>query len=102
MIERKELLQELLKHPPGVIRFSAAIGEDAAELMDQARGIGAGRTYRQAQELRIYEPGRRSGAWIKLKFQRQQEFVIGGYTPPSGTRKYFGALLVGVYEGKTT
>jgi ATP-dependent DNA ligase len=43
----------------------------------------------------IYEPGRRSGAWLKYKIYRSQ-FVIGGYTtggPP------FDALIVGVYEG---
>ena len=48
----------------------------------------------------VYEPGRRSGAWIKLKCVHEQEFVIGGYTPPQGARKYFGAILVGYYENK--
>ncbi|MEP6809650.1 MAG: ATP-dependent DNA ligase, partial [Chthoniobacterales bacterium] len=43
---------------------------------------------------------RRSGAWIKLKVLNEQEFVIGGYTPPAGARKHFGALLVGYYEKK--
>ena len=43
------------------------------------------------------KPGRRSGAWVKVKLTQQQEFVIGGYTPPEGSRKYFGALLVGYY-----
>ena len=42
-----------------------------------------------------YEAGKRSGAWIKLKFHQEQEFVIGGYTEPEGSRNYFGALLVG-------
>ncbi len=46
----------------------------------------------------VYEPARRSGAWIKLKVSNEQEFVIGGYTPPAGARNYFGALLVGYYE----
>ncbi|WP_256199227.1 hypothetical protein [Verrucomicrobium spinosum] len=45
-----------------------------------------------------YEPGRRSGEWIKLKVHQQQEFVIGGYTEPSGSRSHLGALLVGVWE----
>ena len=45
----------------------------------------------------IYEPGERSGAWIKLRTNMEQEFVIGGYIP--GARG-FDALLVGVYEGK--
>jgi len=48
----------------------------------------------------VYEPGRRSGAWIKLKCVNEQEFVIGGYTPPQGARKHFGAVLVGYHENK--
>jgi hypothetical protein len=36
-------------------------------------------------------------AWVKVKLTQQQEFVIGGYTPPERSRKYFGALLVGYY-----
>jgi bifunctional non-homologous end joining protein LigD len=48
-----------------------------------------------------YEPGRRSGSWIKVKAQKEQEFVIGGCTPPEGSRKYFGAILVGYYRGAT-
>ncbi len=46
-----------------------------------------------------YEPGRRSGAWIKLKLHHEQEMVIGGYTNPGGSRQHFGALLVGYYAG---
>jgi bifunctional non-homologous end joining protein LigD len=46
----------------------------------------------------VYEAGRRSDAWVKVKLTQQQEFVIGGYTLPEGSRKYFGALLVG-YNG---
>jgi len=44
--------------------------------------------------------GRRSGDWLKLKCSREQELVIGGYTPPKGSRRHFGALLVGYYEGE--
>jgi bifunctional non-homologous end joining protein LigD len=42
-----------------------------------------------------YEPGLRSGAWMKMRVNRGQEFVIGGYTP--GTRT-FDALIIGYYE----
>jgi bifunctional non-homologous end joining protein LigD len=45
-----------------------------------------------------YQPGVRSSAWLKLKAVLQQEVVIGGFTAPRASRKYFGALLVGVYE----
>ena len=43
----------------------------------------------------LYESGRRSGAWVKFKITKSQEFVIGGYTLPEGARNYFGSLLVG-------
>ncbi|MGA7214831.1 MAG: non-homologous end-joining DNA ligase [Terrimicrobiaceae bacterium] len=97
--ERKAALQKLLRKAPGVVRFSASLGEDADELLRQARAIGLEGLVGKRKNS-VYEPGRRSGAWIKLKFQSEQEFVIGGYTAPSGTRKHFGALLVGVYEGE--
>jgi DNA ligase D-like protein (predicted ligase) len=45
----------------------------------------------------VYEPGLRSGAWMKMRVNRGQEFVIGGYT--RGT-KTFDALVFGYYEGK--
>jgi bifunctional non-homologous end joining protein LigD len=46
----------------------------------------------------FYESGRRTGAWVKIKLTEEQEFVIGGYTLPEGSRQYFGALLVGYYD----
>jgi bifunctional non-homologous end joining protein LigD len=45
----------------------------------------------------FYEPGRRSDAWIKVRFARHQELVIGGFKPGAST---FDSLLVGYYEGK--
>lgn len=39
----------------------------------------------------------RSASWLKVKVHQEDEFVIGGYTPPAGSRKYFGALLLGAY-----
>jgi len=44
----------------------------------------------------VYEPGKRTGAWVKYKVNRGQEFVIGGYTPGNP----FDALIVGYYEGE--
>jgi bifunctional non-homologous end joining protein LigD len=45
----------------------------------------------------VYVHGR-SGDWLKLKCSFEQELVIGGFTPPKGSRGNFGALLVGYYE----
>jgi bifunctional non-homologous end joining protein LigD len=43
---------------------------------------------------------RRSRKWLKIKAHQEEEFVIGGFTPPEGSRQYFGALLLGAYRGK--
>jgi bifunctional non-homologous end joining protein LigD len=47
----------------------------------------------------LYKSGKRSPDWRKLKLVQEQELVIGGWTEPRQTRAYFGALLLGVYEG---
>ncbi len=96
--QRKAGLERLLKETPGNIRYSASLGTDAEKLLNQARRFGLeGLIGKRAGSL--YETGRRTGNWIKLKLQQEQEFVIGGYTEPAGSRSHFGALLVGVYEG---
>jgi bifunctional non-homologous end joining protein LigD len=41
----------------------------------------------------------RSTSWLKVKVHQEDEFVIGGFTEPSGSRSHFGALLLGAYEG---
>jgi bifunctional non-homologous end joining protein LigD len=46
-----------------------------------------------------YEPGKRPGTWLKLKNQRRQEFVIGGWVPGEGKRSgKVGALVVSYYD----
>jgi bifunctional non-homologous end joining protein LigD len=97
---RKQLLSKLREEAGDPIRFSDELGRDADALLKEIRRLGLeGIVGKQPRSL--YEPGRRRGAWIKLKCVNEQEFVIGGYTPPAGSRKYFGALLVGYYdEGK--
>jgi bifunctional non-homologous end joining protein LigD len=44
---------------------------------------------------------RRSRDWVKIKTGHEQEFVVGGWTEPKGSRKGFGALLLGVYQNKS-
>lgn len=46
-----------------------------------------------------YLPGKRAKTWLKLKLEKQQEFVVGGYTEPRKSRKHIGALLLGYYDG---
>jgi bifunctional non-homologous end joining protein LigD len=97
--ERKSKLEELLQKPAGVLRYSVSFIKDIQELLDRAQKLGLEGLIGKRSGSR-YESGKRTGAWIKIKLHLEQEFVIGGYTDPEGSRKYFGALLVGFYEGK--
>lgn len=48
-----------------------------------------------------YDAGRRSKSWLKLKIERRQEFVVGGWTEPRNSREHIGALLLGYYEKRS-
>jgi bifunctional non-homologous end joining protein LigD len=92
-------LEELLKKPSGVLRYSVSFTKDIPELLDRAQTLGLEGLIGKRSGSR-YEAGKRRGAWIKVKLHLEQEFIIGGYTQPEGSRKHFGALLVGFFEGK--
>jgi bifunctional non-homologous end joining protein LigD len=97
LAQRKELLAKLCAGIGDPIRFSGELGGDARSLLAEVKRRGLEGIVGKERKS-FYEPGRRSGAWIKLKCVNEQEFVIGGYTPPGGSRKYFGAILVGYYK----
>src|SRR5947207_1163362 len=94
---RKKFLEELCAGAGDPIRYSGVIGGDAKRLLEEVERRGLEGLIGK-QRNSVYEPDRRSGAWIKLKCVNEQEFVIGGYTPPQGARKHFGAILVGYYK----
>jgi bifunctional non-homologous end joining protein LigD len=96
---RKSILEQLCADAREPIRYSGNIGGDAKPLLDEVKRRGLEGIIGK-QRNSIYEHGRRTGAWIKLKCVSEQEFVIGGYTPPQGSRKHFGAILVGYYKDK--
>jgi bifunctional non-homologous end joining protein LigD len=96
---RKEVLEKLCEGSNHLIRYSGAIGDNARRLLEEVKRRGLEGIIGKQRES-VYEPGRRSGAWIKIKCVSEQEFVVGGYTPPQGSRKHFGAILVGYYDKK--
>lgn len=99
LIERKKKLKALLSKGKSRVRYS-----------DHQVG-GGDKLYAQACDIKLegiiskdgqstYSSGRRD-SWRKVKCGMQQEFVIGGYSEGQGSRdQMFGALLLGVYEGK--
>ena len=85
--------------PPdaATLRLSEQVSGDATALYARAQKEGwEGLIAKEAAST--YQPGRRSPAWRKIKLQKEQEFVVGGWTEPRQTRQYFGALLLGVQE----
>ena len=91
LAERRRQLEKLLKKPPDSIRFSAELQGDRNKLLQVAQQFELEGLIAKKPDS-VYESGRRSGAWVKFKITKSQEFVIGGYTPPEGSRKYFGYL----------
>jgi bifunctional non-homologous end joining protein LigD len=96
LVERRKLLAKVLKIAPDNIRFSEELRGTKEQLLQLAQRFQLEGLIAKRPDS-VYEPGRRSGAWVKVKLTHQQEFVIGGYTPPEGSRMYFGSLLVGYY-----
>ncbi|MHC5259028.1 non-homologous end-joining DNA ligase [Streptomyces sp. UC4497] len=93
---RKSLLRQALTFTDP-LRFSSHRNEGGAELLADACERGwEGLIAKRADST--YQP-RRSGDWLKLKCAHGQEFVVGGFTEPTGSREGIGALLIGYYEG---
>jgi len=95
---RRKHLAALLQ-PPGrsnALRLSD-VDEDGKSMLGKARRNGwEGVIAKRADSL--YESGRRSRSWIKLKIEKRQEFVVGGWTEPRNSREHIGALLLGYYN----
>jgi bifunctional non-homologous end joining protein LigD len=100
LIERKRLLASLLnqfKDPQ--LRYSDhIIGDNQASFEEACRQGLEGLIVKRMDAG--YRSGRGRG-WLKVKCEQRQEFVIGGFTEPAGSRQGFGALLVGLYEDGT-
>jgi ATP-dependent DNA ligase len=77
------------------VRYSAPLDAELPVLIHSVKAHGFEGLVAKRRNS-VYEPGVRSGAWMKMRVNRGQEFVIGGYT--RGT-KTFDALVFGYYEG---
>ena len=93
---RRDLLGRMLPEPEDPLRLSPLLQASSGEVLQAVRKLGLEGVVGKRTGS-TYEPGERSGAWIKARANLEQEFVIGGYIP--GARG-FDALLVGVYEKK--
>ena len=96
--ERKARLRDILP-AKGVLRYSEHVDVPGDTFFRHACQIGLEGIMCKRAGSR-YASGR-SKTWLKVKCIQRQEFIIGGWTDPEGSRKGFGALLAGVREGET-
>ena len=97
LTERKARLKALVGRRKGArLRYAEHVAGDGPAFFDQACRLGLeGIISKRASEP--YRPGRH-GDWLKTKCVLAQEFVIGGFTDPEGSRAGIGALLIGYFE----
>jgi bifunctional non-homologous end joining protein LigD len=97
--ERRAVLESLdLPTDRGPVRVSPLQRGALTTILDRTRKRGLEGVIAKRRDA-PYRPGSRTGEWLKLKHVRRQEFVIGGWTPGTGSRAgRIGALLVGYYQ----
>jgi bifunctional non-homologous end joining protein LigD len=93
LAERRAKLPKVLEGS-GIL-LSQELPGTAAQVIEAVRGLKLEGVIAKRRDSK-YESGERSGEWVKLKLELQQEFVIGGYRPTGNT---IDAVLVGYYEG---
>lgn len=95
LLQRKELLKEALTETD-VIKYCDHIPEKGIEFFDQMKKMKLeGMIAKKADSL--YLENHRSTDWLKIKFTNTEEAIICGFTEPRGSRKGFGALVLGKY-----
>jgi bifunctional non-homologous end joining protein LigD len=99
LTERRVALERTLAGATSpVLRISHQVSGDGQALYDEALKRGWEGLIAKDRDS-LYKSGKRTPDWRKLKIVHEQEFVVGGWTDPRNARTYFGALLLGVYEG---
>jgi bifunctional non-homologous end joining protein LigD len=97
LVKRKAMAEALVAGVSPMVRFSAAIDGNSEKITKEMQARGLEGLLAKKSDSK-YASGRRNGSWVKFKWTNEQEFVIGGFTEPQGSREHFGAILVGFYE----
>jgi bifunctional non-homologous end joining protein LigD len=96
IVQRRERLKEIITPVDG-IQVGSYLEKRGIDLFQLAKEKGLEGIIAKRKRS-TYQPGRRSLDWLKIKARPQQEFVVGGFTEGKGSRKHFGALLLGAYQ----
>src|SRR5436190_5906406 len=95
--QRHQLLQGIIPPGNGIIKISEQFDTSGREFFLLAERLGLEGIFAKRRGS-VYKPGIRSKDWLKIKTEKRQEFVIGGYTKNENTSKFFSALLVGLFD----
>jgi bifunctional non-homologous end joining protein LigD len=98
LTQRREILKAVLPDHP-LIRISQSFDTSGTEFLEAAKKMGLEGIIAKRKDS-TYHAGDRTKDWLKIKANKRQEVVIGGYTKNEGTSKPFSSLLVGVYDKK--
>jgi bifunctional non-homologous end joining protein LigD len=96
LIQRKEILKSQMPDDER-IRFSDSFDTSGTEFYKTAQEMGLEGIMAKKNDS-LYYPDNRSKEWLKIKANKRQEVVIGGYTINEGSNKLFSSLLVGVFH----
>lgn len=96
LTERKNILKQIIPSD-GIVKFSGDFETSGIEFLAAAREMGLEGIMAKRKDS-VYASGLRTRDWLKIKANKRQEVVIGGYTRNEGTSKAFSSLLVGVFE----
>ena len=96
LTKRRAHLAKIIE-PGAELRLLQELPGTAADVLQVVQGMGLEGVIAKRRDS-LYQPGERSSDWVKLKLERQQEFVVGGYR--LGAPNSIDVLLVGYYEGK--
>jgi len=93
---RKAVLQKLIPDNKGWIRFADHVEATGKQFFGAVQKLGLEGIVAKLKRSEYQQA--RSRNWLKIKTAETDHFVIGGFTPPEGSRKHFGALLLGLYS----
>jgi bifunctional non-homologous end joining protein LigD len=98
LIERKKILREIIPADDEIIKYSDHVIGKGREFFEAAVSQGLeGIMAKKANS--IYQVDKRTENWVKIKVNKRQEVIIAGFTQPRNSRKFFGSLLLGLYDG---